>query len=294
MNARRWLATSVAAIALAACASPAAPGPTVPASAVASVAPGGSPTAPPTTIPAPTVARLAGSFDIGGGRELYLECLGSGSPTILLEAGDEDSGAGAWQSVLPKVLNSTRTCLYDRAGVGRSSPAEGCRQLGDILDDLDALLAAASIKGPFILVGASGGGFLIAGFAARHPEQVSGMVFVETPKALTAKLYPEILPEIACDAPNNIERRDYLKVEHAAWDHRTKLGNFPLVVMSNDYGDTVPANTDEATNVEDQRGWYDLTSGKTSQVVVTSGHNIAFDDPERVADQILGVLGATR
>ena len=118
--------------------------------------------APPSTTEIPAV-RLAGSFDIGGGAKLYLECIGSGSPTILLEAGDaevgdEAAGGLAWAPVLPELMGATRTCVYDRAGVGRSSPATGCRQLDDLLDDLEKLLAAADIDGPYLLAGSSGGG----------------------------------------------------------------------------------------------------------------------------------------
>lgn len=294
MQRRVQVAFVLVATLVAACASPAAP--------VSSGIPSGSPAptvvaAPPSPSAAPTaspLARIAGTFDIGGGRSLYLECLGSGSPTVLLEAGDGDTGASAWGRVVPSLVSETRACTYDRAGLGRSSPATGCRQMDDILDDLDALLAAADIEGPYVLVGASGGGFLIAGFAARHPDKVAGMVFVETPKALTAELYPEVVPEIACDAPGNIERRDYLAVEHAAWDNRQALGNFPLIVMSNDYGDSAEPNTDEATNVEDQRGWFELAPENAEQVVVTSGHDIPGNEPRLVVEQILTVLEAAR
>src|SRR6185503_956519 len=242
--------------------------------------------------PAPTIARLAGSFDIGDGQKLYLQCAGSGSPTILLEAGDTDSGPDHWRFVIPGLIGEARTCTYDRLGLGKSSDATGCRELDDILDDLDALKAAASLEGPFVLVGASGGGFLMAGFAARHPEDVAGMVFVETPKALTAKLYPDVVPTIKCDAPGNQERRDYLAVEHAAWDNKKKIGDFPLVVMSNDWGPG--ADRDDATNVEDQRGWFVLSPDNATQVVVRSGHGIAQNEPDLVIAKILEVLAAAR
>lgn len=242
----------------------------------------------------PSAEEISGTFDIGEGRELFLDCEGSGSPTILLEAGDQDTGFDAYRFVMPELIGETHTCTYARAGLGTSSPASGCRQLPDLLDDLDALLASAGVDGPYVLVGASGGGFIMAGFAARHPRQVAGMVFVETPKALTARLYPEVLPDIKCDAPGNIERRDYLAVEHAAWDHRKQLGDFPLTVLSNNYGDSVEPNTDEATNVKDQRGWFALTSAKGRQVVVTTGHNVARDQPDLVIREIVAVLSAAR
>ncbi len=248
-------------------------------------------TAAPTASP---IERIEGTFDVGDGRKLYLRCIGSGSPTILLEAGDEDSGTDHWRFVAGPLSDDTRTCVYDRAGLGRSDAASGCRQMDDILDDLDNLLAAAGVDGPFVLVGASGGGFLMGGYAARHPGRVAGMVFVETPKALTAELYPEVVPLISCDAPTNIEHRDYLKVEHAAWDNREKLGDFPLTVLSNDYGDEVEPNTDEATNVEDQQGWFDLSPEHAKQVVVTSGHDLSSNEAELVITEIRAVLAAAR
>ena len=134
----------------------------------------------------------------------------------------------------------------------------------------------------------------MAGWAARRPEMVAGMVFVEVPKALTAELYPEVLPTIKCDAPGNVERRDYLAVEHAAWDGRKELGDFPVTLISNDYGDSAEPNTDEATNVADQRGWLDLSSGVVLQVVVTSGHDVASNEPDLVVNEILGVLEKAR
>jgi pimeloyl-ACP methyl ester carboxylesterase len=210
-----------------------------------------------------------------------------------MEAGDQ-SNTGQWRLVVPTLAQETRVCAYDRAGIGRSSPATGCRQMEDLLGDLEALLELAQIDGPYVLVGTSGGGFIMTAYAMRHPEQVAGIVLVETPKALTAELYPEILPDIACDAPGNIEHRDYLTVEHAAWDNRHQVGDFPMTVISNDYGESVPSGTDEYTNVEDQHEWLVLTSAGGRQVVVTSGHDVPEFEPRLVADEILAVLRTAR
>ena len=108
---------------------------------------------------------------------------------ILLEAGDE-SGVEEWTPVFESLADQTRTCAYDRAGIGRSIEATGCRGVDELLGDLEALLAAADLAGPYLLVGASGGGFLMAGFAARHPDDVAGLVLVETPKAITISSLP--------------------------------------------------------------------------------------------------------
>ncbi len=236
-------------------------------------------------------AVIAQSFDIGGGRTLFLTCEGTGSPTIFLESGDE-SDISQWRLVMPSLARETRTCAYERAGNGRSPSAEGCRQLDDLLGDTEALLAAANIKGPFVLVGTSGGGFLMSGFAARHPADVAGLVLVETPKAITI-MPPGLKELIACDAPTNIERRDYAAVEHAVWDNRKEIGDFPMTIISNDYGVAAPPNDDAQTNVPDQKGWLVL-SPNSKQIVVTTGHNVPEDQPDLVVREILAVLKAAQ
>jgi hypothetical protein len=79
----------------------------------------------------------------------------------------------------------------------------------ELRGDLEALLRALSEDGPYVLVGTSGGGFLMAGFAYAHPNDVVGMVLVETPRAIIPEQAPaELLAELKCDSPANQERRD--------------------------------------------------------------------------------------
>ena len=234
----------------------------------------------------------AGPVDIGEGRTLYLECAGDGSPTILMEAGDE-SGVEAWQPVFMSLAAETRTCAYDRAGVGRSVEAAGCRGVDELLGDLEALLTAAELAGPYLLVGASGGGFLVAGFAARHPDDVAGLVLVETPKAVTISSLPPVVRDaISCDSPTNIEHRDYIAVEHDVWDARAEIGDFPMTIISNDFGPDAPPG-DAQTNVADQQGWLVL-SPNSEQVVVTSGHDVVRSESALVTAEILAVLAVAR
>ena len=51
---------------------------------------------------------------------------------------------------------------------------------------------------------------------------------------------PELVEELRCDNPDNIERRDYLQVENDAWDHRVEIGDIPITIISVDYGDNPP------------------------------------------------------
>jgi hypothetical protein len=229
---------------------------------------------------------------VGGGRNVYVQCAGSGSPTIILESGDESDHI-QWRLVEPSLAERTRTCSYDRLGTGASDKPTGCRQLKDLNGDLEALLRATGEDGPYVLVGTSGGGFLMAGFAYAHPRDVKGMAFVETPHAIIAEeAPPELLQELKCDSPMNEERRDYVAVENEAWANRERIGDIPLVVISNDYGNDYD-NEEQRTNVEDQKGWFKL-SPQARQVVVTSGHDVPENEPDLVIKEILQVLEATQ
>jgi alpha/beta hydrolase fold len=231
-------------------------------------------------------SRVDELVGIGGGRELHLRCEGIGSPTVVLEAGDE-SGIEDWSRVAPALVEETRTCAYDRLGTGTSSPAEGCRQLDDILDDLDALLLAADVPGPYVFVGASGGGYLAVGMAERHVDELAGIVLAETPQAIPPAIAAEIAAEISCDAPANVERRDYAAVEHAVWDDRHLIADVPVRIIS----DT--SNESELGNAETQEGWLVL-SPQASQVTVSSGHDVPINQPEVVIDAILEVINLAR
>ncbi len=253
-------------------------------------------TSPSTSTPSSTSEanphEVSGLFDIGGGRHLYAECDGTGSPTILLEAGDED-GAAAWEAVYPELVAQTRTCRYDRLSNGGSDPAGGCRRAEDLRHDTEALLGALKLSGPFLLVGHSGGGFLMANYAYAHTDQVAGLVLVETPHAIIpARESPELITALACDAATNIEHRDYVQVENYAWSHRHRLGRIPMTVISNDYG-SGGEGEEQQHNVAEQRGWLVL-SPLARQVVVTSGHDVPQNEPELVVHEILEALDATR
>jgi pimeloyl-ACP methyl ester carboxylesterase len=114
-----------------------------------------------------------------GDRALFLTCTGTGSPTVVLEAGSGNA-ADTWGSVQPEVARLTRVCSYDRAGLGQSDPAPGgVRTVQDSVDDLHALLTAADISGPIVLAGHSLGGLIVRLYASQYPEDVAGIVLVD-------------------------------------------------------------------------------------------------------------------
>jgi hypothetical protein len=231
----------------------------------------------------------AGSVEIADGRSLYRVCRGQGSPTVILDAGD-GADASQWNQVITPLAEVTKVCAYDRGGLGHSDPVTGCRHLADLTGDLGQLLEAADIPGPYVVVGTSGGGYIAAGFAEERPDDVVGIVLLDTFRPFTDPP-PDLIAETACDAPGNSERRDYLAVEHEAWNGRTEIGDIPVTVVTVEYED--PENLDEVENIAGQQGWFEL-SPLAKQVVAHTAHDIANDDPQLVIDEITQVIEAAR
>ena len=126
-----------------------------------------------------TAYPMPGQLIDVGGHSLHLNCTGSGSPTVVLQpgAGEMSSNLG-W--ITPAVAGATRVCVYDRAGRGWSQPADSAQDGTQIASDLHTLLDAGHVPGPYVLAGHSFGGLYVLTFAARYPDQVAGMVLVDS------------------------------------------------------------------------------------------------------------------
>jgi pimeloyl-ACP methyl ester carboxylesterase len=122
-----------------------------------------------------------------GGRRLHLYCEGTGAPVVVCEAGIAASSLN-WRHVQRAIAPLTRICAYDRPGYGWSPPVRGRRTSAGEARRLVALLHAAKVPAPWVLVGHSYGGFIVVQAAIMHPEQVAGLVLVDpiTPDAWRA------------------------------------------------------------------------------------------------------------
>ena len=142
---------------------------------------------------------FAGLVDIGGGRKMYMECHGKGSPTVVLVSGargafddwthvidSDDEPKPSASAVFPKVGKFTRVCAYDRPGTprfdGTLSPSTPVRQPTTAQEgaaDLHALLRASKQKGPYVIVAHSWGGLIGRLYASTYPDEVSGLVLLD-------------------------------------------------------------------------------------------------------------------
>lgn len=117
-------------------------------------------------------------YDVGGHR-LHMNCTGSGSPTVVLENGLGETSAN-WFRIAADVTRTTRVCAYDRAGQGWSEDVDSSQDGLAIAADLHALLARSGEPGPYVLVGHSAGGTYIMTYAAQYPDEVAGMVLLDS------------------------------------------------------------------------------------------------------------------
>lgn len=255
--------------------------------------------------------------DVGGHR-LYVECTGSGSPTVILQSGLGESSS-YWASIAPAVAASTTVCAYDRAGHGRSDEV-GAQDGIALATDLHTLLDRAGVAGPYILVGHSSGGPYVRAYAARYPEQVVGMVLLDPQPADAFTALPDYpgtyqslrmaygigpslarvgLLGIAFGLPANQSTptaargaRDELAVLPSALEQAqalTSLGDRPLAIVTAGSGQ--------------QRGWLaaqdsmtGLSAASVHRVIAAATHNslISGVDAPASAQAILDVLAAIR
>lgn len=142
-------------------------------------------------------APLGKLVDVDG-RQAHLYCTGenqSGSPTVILEAGGGDH-LYTWYTLQREISRFTRVCSYDRAGIGWSEAAAGRRTAGQIADELSVLLQTALEPGPYVMVGHSYGGLIARIFAARHPQDVAGLVLIDSTNAEDIVTYAPLLLKI--------------------------------------------------------------------------------------------------
>jgi len=226
-----------------------------------------------------------------GGRSLYLDCRGEGTPTIVLEAGMGDGVAG-WSPVHDGMAATTRTCAYDRAGRG-SSDNRGHHTVADATDDLRRLLQLAGESPPFIVIGHSLGEVYARVFADRHRADVVGLVLVD---GFSVDLEADWIHPLLGGLRPEYERgaqhfRDLVaSVEDLDWPESeaqlraADVSGFPIIVLR---APRVEPRLDEPTNVAIAAAWEDafesLSPGHVRyQIAWGAGHIVQADRPDLV------------
>jgi len=120
-----------------------------------------------------------GEMVVVDGRPMHLLCEGQGSPAVILESGMPGISLG-WTSVIEDIASFAKVCAYDRAGWGWSEGGPEPRTVSNITGELRELLRTARVDPPYVLVGHSFGGLIVQVYASRFPDEVAGMVLVDS------------------------------------------------------------------------------------------------------------------
>lgn len=280
---------------------------------------------------------FAGLVDIGGGRRLYLECQGTGTPTVVLVPGlvavadtwsYVTASSGTFKpsssAVYPQVGRFTRVCSYDRPGTARengtftpSTPVPQPTTPRNDVADLHALLTAARVAGPYVLVGWSYGGPIVRIYASMYPHDVSGLVLVDgesefLQNEMTPAEFTVFLQMLRNDDEKRIAQwKDVERKNPVTIFEQVRAAPpvpvMPVVVLSSDQFDPnafrarLPA--DAPTNYPEvfwraQQASQDrmakLFPGATHISNTHSDHNIQNNQPKLVITSIRGVVEKVR
>ncbi len=243
--------------------------------------------------------------DVAGNRLHVLE-IGIGKPPVVFENGMGED-LSTWTDVQPAIARWTRTFSYDRAGLGKSDPpaSNHARDAKQLAHELHALLCAAKVPAPYILVGHSLGGAIVQVFAFEYPAEVSGLVLVDPgdgrlDKLLHSKLPPDIwsarqkaLTEEMPTLPE-ATRKEYEGLA-ASGDEAAQASPLPSVAMvlltGTKKNPQFPGNPLEQDLKLDLHNQLAARNPSMEHILVpTSRHYIQNDAPEEVIDAIKRVL----
>lgn len=248
------------------------------------------------TSPPGSPETVSGMFDVGSGINLYMECQGSGTPTIIyLHGSINEPGFSATES--SSAIRSTlggeyRFCSYERRNVGRSDDVQGYFTGVTAAEDLHALMEGAGIEPPYVLLGASLGGLLAHIYSASYPDDVVGMVSLDGMFPGDITLDP-VIPEDKRYDPD--EDRDSLeKLSHYAALHEALEMNPPdvpfhyLLAMPSGWPTMGVAAYDDA--ILDVLAEYVASFPQGSMTEVESPHYMEVAVPVVIAEHLTQVI----
>jgi len=166
--------------------------------------------------------------DVGGYR-LHINCTGTGSPTVIIDAGLGDWST-TWGFVQEEVAKTTRVCTYDRAGLGWSDAGPLPRDAAQFAKELHTLLQNANIPGPYVMVGHSLGGLVVRVFVHDHAPEVAGVVMIDS-----------MNPNQVTQSPNAVQSQSNSQSQPFSWKALlARFGVARLLVKLPVLGPTMP------------------------------------------------------
>jgi pimeloyl-ACP methyl ester carboxylesterase len=251
----------------------------------------------PATTQAAASGEIDGSFDVGG-HSLYLRCAGTGSPgspTVVYLHGLGGDGSDV-KSINAQLAGKARVCTYDRLNVGRSDSDAGRHTGADSVADLHALLDAAGVSGPYLLVGFSFGGLLAIMYAATYPDQVMGLISLDG-SLPTDDQVDQLIPaaehtQAMAEQEANQERVEFYRSVDQAKKLVAKVPDVPVTYLAArpvELPPNWPVKRMQAF-IAAKQVEFTKTVPNGRLVEVQSSHDIDLEQPELVIQEVQRIL----
>ncbi len=275
--------------------------------------------APPRPIVAPdALPSVSGTFDVGG-YALFIACVGSGRPTVVLDAG-LGWASDEWDAIMPDLAAITRVCAYDRASLGKSEASPWLRTAEQMADELHVLLLAAQIDGPYVLAGHGPGADNVRIYAAKWPGDVAALVLLGAELPDYAERQTALLPSTLAVYPGDFSKMlAWLKLPDASlWSENLDVAisaaqvrdsSLPASALLRVVAQPPVSNTALAfeepqshdVNTALRTQWYAMQrelaalSGNSLLLIASSsGHDLPIEEPDLVASVIAETVWAAR
>lgn len=249
--------------------------------------------------PAPTSGDLV---QLPNGHKMFLECSGDpkAGPIVILANGRGLGTADSWELVQQKLPPSIRVCSYDAIGAGRSDHVQESpqsRSIDQVVSEMHSLFQAAALKQPYVLVGASAGGILVRRYQQQYPQEVGGLVFVDSSHEemewRDAAISPQMDPN--WNNPAFLQDNGFLP------DHQRLTWRADIPLIDLERSEKVPLSAFpsltqqqvDALNHEWHSFQVDLARRSRYgeyRLVAGSGHMMHRQKPEAIADAIRDVV----
>jgi pimeloyl-ACP methyl ester carboxylesterase len=269
---------------------------------------------------APTIVphgRYSGLFPVAG-RQMFLRCTGTGSPTVVFELGLSTD----WRIIQDALSSTTRVCSYDPPNANgpfsRSDPGPTPRTSADVVADLDALLRTAGVPGPYVLAGFSNGGVNSLLYASTHPDRVTGLALIDGVHpdyyarrfaALQPLLPPDVYAAFYASSltlpPRLIDPEQFDIVTSQAQTRAAlaahPLRRFPLAVITHGVAAPPPPTYPDWPVAADEALWTTLQNelaalepGSRHVLAADSDHDIPLNRPDLVISTVRDLVAQVR
>jgi pimeloyl-ACP methyl ester carboxylesterase len=242
---------------------------------------------------------VIGTFAVRGS-EIFLRCEGGPGPAIMFEAAAGEDHTN-WLPIAERISDRALACVYDRAGVGRSTKPRPAASATDHAEQLHELLEAAGIPRPVLLVGHSYGGLVALQATVTHPADVAGLILVEAShprqderiRAVLTDLQIATMDSSMTEIGEVVNMRNSLR--EVGQDYG-QLPDIPLTVISSTNHERFDDDPPDYPRDAVQQVWAHLQAeharlrSDARHVTTDAGHYLHVDDPDLVVAEITRML----